>query len=219
MAFGKLQPVTFLRTQILAAGNVGAGTKIEEQMNEDERALFRQSVENHIIAHEGTHISEQEAAVLTKEIQENEFNCNARLRLIGYFFGKMMYQSSRQAAVKRQKHILWMIDNFADAEVCSSPILAFPVRYPKLYEEAKEHWVKQLDLDCKNLQLLKNAAAFFSFHELNIAEQLILNAIKLDPNNIYWAERLNEINSLTDNGLHRSVQDRTSRRISSSKSK
>jgi hypothetical protein len=82
--------------------------------------------------------------------------------------------------------------------VCSSPILAFPVRYPKLYEEAKEHWVKQLDLDCKNLQLLKNAAAFFSFHELNIAEQLILNAIKLDPNNIYWAERLNEIKSLTD---------------------
>jgi tetratricopeptide (TPR) repeat protein len=59
-----------------------------------------------------------------------------------------------------------------------------------LYEQVKEHWLKQLAAHSDNAVVIRNAARYFSHEEPDQAEELFRSAMELQPDEPDWAREL-----------------------------
>lgn len=72
----------------------------------------------------------------------------------------------------------------------------FKFREAGLYEPAKDLWLQQCAANKSNAAVLGNAAKFFVLNEPELAENLFIDAQKLEPDNPKWHELLAQFYSL-----------------------
>lgn len=147
------------------------------------------------LAIKGGKLSSEEAQQLEEKLQKNPDDLSARTMLLGYY-GRKAFESN-EARTKRQKHILWIIQNHPDARIAGLPDSGLnPVLDGQVYYEAKNLWLKQADIHNKNTAILGNAANFFLIYDRDVAEDLLKKAKDLEPKNPEWSERLGHLYAL-----------------------
>lgn len=147
------------------------------------------------LAIKGRELSIKEAQQLEEKLQKNPDDLSARTMLLGYYALKAF--ESKEARTKRQKHILWIIQNHPGAQIAGLPESSLnPVLDEQVYYKAKDLWLKQVDIHKKNPVILGNAANFFLLFDMEIAEDLLKKAKALEPKNPEWPERLGHLYAL-----------------------
>jgi tetratricopeptide (TPR) repeat protein len=147
------------------------------------------------LAIKGRKLSSEEAQQLEEKLQKNPDDLSARTMLLGYY-GLKAFESN-EARTKRQKHIVWIIQNHPDAQIAGLPDSGLnPVLDGQVYYEAKNLWFKQVDIHNKNTAILGNAASFFLIYDRDVAEDLLKKAKALEPKNPEWSERLGHLYAL-----------------------
>jgi len=154
-----------------------------------------QFVDVYKLALEGGKLSDDEADNLEKALQGNPDDFASRMKLLGYYFGKQFKSESARKA--RQKHVLWVIKNHPDYKIAGLPYVNLaPVMDKETYYEAKTLWLKQVEAYKDNVSVLENAANFLLIFDHEIAENLLLKAKELEPENPKWPERLEFLHKL-----------------------
>ena len=117
------------------------------------------------------------------------------LQLLGYYHHK----SIRDPAL-RDSHLQlaqWVVTNYPESEAAGSPAIQIHAsRDPAGCMTMKHLWLKQVEAHSQDANLLGNAANFFLLSVGGTAEEFLLQAQKLEPNNERWAERLGDLYKL-----------------------
>src|SRR6185369_5272020 len=105
------------------------------------------------LSFKGRSISSEQAAKLEEKLARDPQDLETRFTLIGYYStrhdGSFPLQKSEQT--------LWFIQNIPDSELLHLNVLVRLNRHEKGFEEARQLWLKQLDIYKGNLAVLSNA--------------------------------------------------------------
>ena len=141
---------------------------------------------------EGRNLSDEEAKIFEDQLAANPNNLSLRSKLLGYYFLKQRQSDSARKA--RQKHIMWIIQNHPEDGITGLPYANLnPSIDGEIYYEAKKLWLKHIETQNKNTDILGNAAAFFLRSDKDVAEDLFKRAQALEPYNPKWPERLGHL--------------------------
>jgi tetratricopeptide (TPR) repeat protein len=136
---------------------------------------------------EGRNLLSQEAEALEIKLTENPNDLSSRIKLLSYYFEKGEDLVSNAS----QKHILWIIEHHPESEIAGEPQCEITKGLnPVNYSEAKQMWLKQVEIQKNNLNVLANAFRFFFTNDKELAENLLLQAEMIDPDNPRWPEEL-----------------------------
>lgn len=148
-----------------------------------------------MLAMQGRKLSSEEVKKLEERLIANPDDLILRTKLLGWYSDKRFF--SEPARKARQKHILWLIQNHADAQITGTHEADLdPILDKEVYYEAKKLWLKQVEAHKKSTTVLGNAANFFLIHDRDIAEELLKKAQALEPENPEWSQRLGHLYSL-----------------------
>src|ERR1039458_7799124 len=143
----------------------------------------------------GQNLNTNEVIDLETAVAKNPDNLSARTKLLGYYF--MRQYSSQEAKEADEKHVLWIIKNHPEAAVAGLPYCCLdPILDEASYNEAKQLWLDHTKASPTNTIVLGNAAQFFLIHNKDIAEDLLKQAQKIEPNDPEWSERLGQLYAL-----------------------
>ena len=143
----------------------------------------------------GQKLSADQVSDLETAVAKNPDDLSARMKLLGYYF--MRQYSSKEAREARQKHIFWIIKNHPDAAMAGLPYSSInPIQEGDAYQQARQLWLEQTKAHAQNTAILGNAAQFFLIHDKDLAEDLLKQAQKAEPNNSEWSERLGQLYAL-----------------------
>ena len=149
------------------------------------------STRTYELAINGSDISKEEAVSLEKKITSNQNDLEARIQLLAYYFGRHNARSALQG------HALWVIENCPDSVIAGLPYaLLNPVLDGKSYEKARELWIKHVNANPKNAQIIWNAAEFSIVFDKSMAENLLKKGQALEPNDSRWTKQLGFLNEL-----------------------
>jgi hypothetical protein len=141
---------------------------------------------------QGPDLSDDEVNELEALLVADPHNLPVRTKLLAYYTGKESLSSSERGSWL--KHITWVIQNSPDARVAGSPMcMIYPMFYPEGYQKLAHLWLKQVAAHEENPAVLANAANFFTFHDNQMAESLLVRAHVLDPDNPGWSRRLGQL--------------------------
>jgi hypothetical protein len=108
---------------------------------------------------------------------------------------KIFYQRSGQKVfgwnemiARRRPHVLWLIQHHPDQDLAVWKMA--PAGDPAGYAEAKKAWLAQTNKKDVPPLVLGNAARFLEVHDPQLAEQMLLRAKGLEPNDAKWSIRL-----------------------------
>jgi TonB family protein len=137
----------------------------------------------------------EQVAALEQELATNPENETARGRLLEYYgFTAMCAQGIRggmptppecsdrdvQTASRRIPLILWLIDHHPESDL-NKMAMIFPQLDPNGYEEARAHWLTQVNLHPNDARVLLNAADILGYNNRQEQIDLVRRARKLDP--------------------------------------
>jgi len=137
----------------------------------------------------------EQVAALEQELTANPENETARERLLLYYgFTAMCAQGIRsgmpappecsdrdvQTASRRIPLILWLIDHHPESDL-NKMAMIFPQLDPNGYEEARAHWLTQVNLHPNDARVLLNAAGTLGYPNTQEKIDLMQRARKLDP--------------------------------------
>lgn len=143
----------------------------------------------------GQKLGADQVSDLETTVARNPDDLSARTELLGYYF--MRQNSSKEAREARQKHIFWIIKNHPEAAIAGLPYSSInPIQEGDAYQQARQLWLEQTKAHAQNTTILGNAAQFFLIHDRDIAEGLLKQAQKIEPNNPQWSERLGHLYAL-----------------------
>src|SRR5215831_15109330 len=102
-----------------------------------------------LLAREGYRVTAPEAQQLEQRLTLNPGDLSTRAKLLGYWFSRGRQAAGVQAAIEaRRRHILWLIANDPDSEICGLPeaTLDRDARFNALadstgYEQARQLWL------------------------------------------------------------------------------
>lgn len=137
----------------------------------------------------GRSISPEEAAKLEEKLAGDPKDLETRFTLIGYYSTR----HDGSFPLKRSEQALWVIRNIPDSTLLQLNVLVRLNRPEKGFEEAKQLWLKQLDLYQGNLVVLSNAIDFFLIPDQALAEKLLKQAAAADPRDAQWPRRLGHL--------------------------
>jgi hypothetical protein len=147
----------------------------------------------------GYKLSKEEAEALEKEVAAKPDDSESfalRLKLLGYYFSQRTKGPGTQTA---QPHLLWIIRNHPGSLVAGSPECGVDkVLAPIQYEEAAKAWEEQVAKNPGNARIFGNAARFFLIFDSPRAEELLIKAETLEPNNKQWASQLGHLYALRE---------------------
>lgn len=146
----------------------------------------------------GSQLSEEEAKALEKVLVDEPEHQNSRVQLIGYY-GR--FDRDSEAWTRRIEHIMWLIRNQPEARVLATPDGTVD-RYLEAdcYGEASSAWSQHLESMPENLDVLRNAAEFYTLDDRRLAIELIQRAQRIDESNPEWATELGHLYSLEMDG-------------------
>lgn len=140
----------------------------------------------------GRRLSAEEAAGLEGKLERDPNDMETRAKLLGYYMLKRLRDPAARKA--KQESILWLIENAPESDVLSVPAaLLKPIEDGEAYARAKQLWADNLQNDPENLALLGNSAKFFLLNDPDLAENSLLKAKSLDPENPEWPESLGQL--------------------------
>jgi len=146
-----------------------------------------------LLSIKGRTITSDEAQRLEQMLVKDPSDLASRFTLISYY-GAHFTEKAMKA--KKCEHILWMIEN-----IPGSPLLRhFPqarlTRTDKCLIEGNELWLKQVESNNGNLEVLRNAIDYFLVPEKLIAEKLVRQGAAAEPQNPEWPQKLGQLYSL-----------------------
>jgi len=141
----------------------------------------------------GRTITRDEAQGLEQMLVKDPSDLASRFTLISYYGAHF---TEKVMKAKKCEHILWMIES-----IPGSPLLRhFPqarlIRTDKCLIEGNELWLKQVEANKGNLDVLRNAIDNFLVPEKLIAEKLIKEGAAAEPQNPEWPQKLGQLYSL-----------------------
>jgi thioredoxin-like negative regulator of GroEL len=149
----------------------------------------------HAIAMSGGNLSAEEAADLEERLEQDPHDISTRIKLLGYYFRRVFHDKAARKA--KQGHVLWLIENAPESDVLATPFGELnPILDTEAYQKAKKMWEEHIEGDPENLAILRNSAEFLLSHDRPLAEQSLLKAKALDPENPEWPESLGQLYSL-----------------------
>ncbi|PQO40932.1 hypothetical protein [Blastopirellula marina] len=160
----------------------------------DEHRQVRWLAEN-ALSRLGQELTAEEAATLEAHVGNGPHELAFRILLLAYYIPGQRKSETSQTA--RQRHLLWLIQNAPASSTAGTPVASILKKpNPLQYEEAKQLWLKQVELHSDNPQVLGNAARFFTLNDAKQCESLLQQAQVLEPQNPEWPRRLAHLYSL-----------------------
>ena len=160
-------------------------------------------VEANSLTMQGTRLSDDAAKKAEEQLRANPDDLSLRTKLLGYYTSKQF--ESEAARKVRQSHVLWVIEHRPEAAVAGLPQGQLdPITDGEAFSQGKQLWLKHVEANPKNLNILGNAANYFLLWEADTSEQLLQKAKVLDPNNPEWSSRLGLLYTL---GMNRKPRD------------
>jgi len=130
-------------------------------------------------------LSASEAEALEKSLHDHPDDLAMHEHLISYYFEAEIESQAPELEQKRERHVLWLIEHHPEAEFTHSPeAFIMPTEAggsPGGHEEAKQLWLKEVDLHGENPQVLMNAAHFAMLFDGKLAEGFLERALVLNP--------------------------------------
>jgi len=168
---------------------------------------------------EGARLSPYEALLLEERLKAKPGDLTDRGRLLGYLFSQSLKAVGPAATIEaRRRHILWLIENHPDAELAGlSEATIDPAGHPLAdragYEQARGLWLEQVRRRPSDAAVLRHAAKFVTLPDKELAERLLKQGQKAEPQNTAWGDQLAflyalgvmAIDGLNNNGLPTSV--------------
>jgi len=140
----------------------------------------------------GYRLSATEAEQLEREITANPEELAARIKLLGYYFGKRSKNPDYRK--KYKTHVLWFIQNYPEAEIYSYPAY-FTAGHDddEALEAAKKLWLDHVKAQPKNTIIIDHAATFLrKGNYKETVEELLKKGRSLEPKNPHWSSRLGD---------------------------
>lgn len=119
---------------------------------------------------------------LKQKVSDTPEDVDARLALLGYLLGR--------GAASARKHLLWLIDNHP--RHCAHEFIVLQT-VSSTYNEARQHWLRQLDSCFDDVAVVCHAAIFFSILDPKDSLQLFERAAELDPTNEEFPRKLSHL--------------------------
>ena len=142
----------------------------------------------------GRQLKPDEVQVLEAAVAKQPADLSARTKLLGYYFSQ---PSSKAAKALRPPHIFWIITNQPAAKIAGLPYCHLdPMLDADAYVQGKKLWLEQTKTWATNPAVLANAANFFQMHDRDLAENLLLQAQKVEPGNPERSEQLGHFYAL-----------------------
>jgi tetratricopeptide (TPR) repeat protein len=144
----------------------------------------------------GSMLSNEQAQTFEHLVKQQPDDLCLHVLLLGYYFERSSLSESK--AISRRRHILWVIANAPESESAGLPqASAFDAED---YGQAKDVWLKQVELRGESTAVLANAAGFLLLKDRDLSERLLKKGQSLEPNNQEWSKRLAHLYSLTARG-------------------
>jgi hypothetical protein len=138
--------------------------------------------------HEGSHMTANRARKLEIDLVANSADeYEIRLVLLG-FYERRRY-SKHESVKSHMKHLIWFIDNHPRQPLHENVCF---VRDCPQFKTAKQHWLKQVEHNPDDINVLNNAAHHCFWISPRTAERLWKRAWELDPLNEEWPRQLCE---------------------------
>jgi len=135
------------------------------------------------VALSGGKLSEAERDALEALVKTKPDDQNARLRLVGYYFGKQ--------TLERMPHVLWVIKNLPTSDLAGSPFCyLFKITDADAYAEGAQLWQAHTAPATVLPEVLLHAAAFLDFSDTVAADLLLRRGLKEFPKDARFPESL-----------------------------
>ncbi|MBA3993296.1 MAG: hypothetical protein C0469_07195 [Cyanobacteria bacterium DS2.3.42] len=107
---------------------------------------------------------------------------NLRFQLIAHY--KFVSKADTSATLKKISQLLWLVENYPEHPFLASPWSEVSPQAdgPDAYEQVKLAWLDKLKVNKPEPQVLYNAAHFFKFGDLQLAETCLLKLVEVLPN-------------------------------------
>ncbi len=115
-------------------------------------------------------------------------NLTARLDLVAYY-------GFRDRAAKA-RHVLWIIEHHPEFSVNGCEMSLDPVMDESAYRQGKALWLQNVKNKPTNAVILGNAAAYFNIYDNAAAEDMLIRAQNLEPQNPAWSEQMGQLYKL-----------------------
>jgi len=169
--------------------SVSVGVIAQEEMPP---RLVKKSI---ALAEEGARLSKEDVQKLERHLEAHPNDIEARIKLLGYYF--YQHPTTPDISKARWRHIAWIIENAPDSEVGRTPYVTLNrVLDGRLYNDARNMWLKQVAAHKQNAAVHANAANFLQLFDPKLAEVLLKKARALEPNNPEWSQQLADLYSL-----------------------
>jgi len=143
-------------------------------------------------------MSSEEAAQLEEQLKKEPDDLQAHIKLLGYYQRPAPVANNNNEAT-HTKHVLWIIQHHPECEVVGLPegtVQQF--RDATGYEMAKDAWLDAVKKHDDDARVLGNASQFFMFSDRKLSQELMEKAVKLQPNEARWADKLAHQYALAD---------------------
>jgi tRNA A-37 threonylcarbamoyl transferase component Bud32 len=135
----------------------------------------------------------EELQALEQRLLETPANMEVRGQVLRHYVSA----SSPEERRARSRHALWVIGNAPRSDLAGSPYASLDERRdPEAYAEARALWLKHLDVEPPDPDVLANAASFFFLTDQALAETVLKRGAELEPNVLRWRKRLGQLYSL-----------------------
>lgn len=167
----------------------------------------------------GARLSAAEAMQLEQRVLANPADLGDRARLLGYYFSGSRNPAGPTASIEaRRRHIIWLVANRPDAELAGlSEATIDPAGHVLAdragYEQVRALWLEQVRRRPSEAAVLRHAAKFFMLPDKALAERVLRQGQRLEPQNPAWGDQLAylralgvmAIDGLNQNGLPTSI--------------
>lgn len=141
------------------------------------------------VARMGAKLDRQAVVLLEAALAKDAEDLETRIQLIGY------YNAQRHGALEARsthaKHVLWLIEHQPEHPLISTPYCRIDtIHRPTDYSRGKQLLLSHLQSRPNDLNLLANAANYFTLQDKNLGIDLLNRGSVLEPGNPYWHERL-----------------------------
>jgi len=109
---------------------------------------------------QGYSLSRENADKLEEKLKTTPEDLSARTQLLGYYFSTSIRESGPAVTLEaRRRHIFWLIQHYPEAEIAGLSEVTIDTAGHALadklgYEQAKELWLRQLELHKDNPSVL-----------------------------------------------------------------
>jgi hypothetical protein len=134
----------------------------------------------------GATMSAEMAARLEERLQESTDDLATRLQLIGYYRRNSRKKDDVRASMV---HLIWMAEN-RPRDYCVYYFGLGDDYTPKQFGQFREAWLRQIDANPDDDQIIGNTANIISYRDRELAKKLFRRAQVLNPQEPRWSRRL-----------------------------